>query len=430
MRSLQHALLKRGKIFAFLFGVAALSTSAFSQEERPSIKDALGLTGSLRAAGFEHDKSGLNDYGYLVNGLWLNARPQEFYGFSSVFDYRIQGQNLTRNTDTDDDLREAYLERTVGNFDFKAGRFITVWGRADKVNPTDVFSSRNYNLLVTDDEDQRLGTFATQIAYYMDNYRLVGLWQPEWRQPEYPIGKLPQGVEIGYGLPKNREQQFGFKLDHSGSVDWSVSYSHTIDRGPDIKVASMTAQSQAFKLDFNPIHVVGMDIAVPVGDYGLRGEVAYTKTKDSNGNDPTIKNSNIFAVVGIERTFDGVFNVNLQYLFRHTVDFKDPDSFSNPADQATALYVGIFNNQLKENFSGATLRLNHKAFNETLESEVTLINWFYDESYGFLRPKITYSFSDTFRGAIGYEYYYGPEATLFGRMKDMSSGFTEVRWLF
>lgn len=430
MPSLLRVLSKNARMLVVALGLAALATPALAEEESQSLKEILGLTGSLRVSGFEHDKSGLDQNGYLVSGLWLNMKPQEIFGISSVFDYRIQGENLTRNSDADGDLREAYLEKSLGNFDFKAGRFITVWGRADKVNPTDVFSTRNYNLLVTDDEDQRLGIFTTQVAYNIESYRLIALWQPEWRKPTYPLGQLPSGVTIDYGSPEKKSEQFGVKLDHSGSVDWSVSYARAVDRGPDIKVLSATPTSQALEFQFNPIDVFGFDAATPVGDYGLRGEIAYTKTKDSSGNDPSIKNSNVFGVLGIERTFNGVFNVNVQYLHRYILDFRDANSFASPTDRAVAENVAIYNNQLKESLSGASLRLNYKAFNETLDSEIAVVNWFYDESYGLVRPKMTYAFSDSFRGTIGYEWYYGPSASLFGRIKDMSSGFAEVRWLF
>ena len=427
MRSLQRALLKSSKAVLALSFVAM---TAQAQEESKSLKDTLGLTGSLRVSGFEHDKSGLDQDGYLVSGLWLNKKPEEFFGIKSVFDYRIQGQDLTRNNDTDGDLREAYLERSLGNFDLKAGRFITVWGRADKVNPTDVFSTRNYNLLVTDDEDQRLGIFTTQVAYNIGSYRLIALWQPEWRKPTYPIGQLPQGTTIDYGVPEKKADQYGFKLDHSGGVDWSLSYAHAVDRGPDISVLSATANSQALQFEFNPIDVYGADMATAIGSYGLRGEIAYTKTKDSDGTNPGIKNSNIFGVLGVERTFDGNFNVNVQYLHRYIVDFRDPSSFATAGEQALAQNVAIYNNQLKESLGGASLRLNYKMMNETLDTELVVVNWFYSESYGFVRPKISYAFSDAFRGTIGYEKYYGPTASLFGRMKDMSSGFAELRWLF
>lgn len=430
MRSLQHALLKSIKSLAFAFSLVALMGQASAQEESKSLKETLGLTGSVRVSGFEHDKSGLDQDGYLIGGLWLNMKPQEIFGISSVFDYRIQGEDFTRNSDTDGELREAYLEKSLGNFDLKAGRFITVWGRADKVNPTDVFSTRNYNLLVTDDEDQRLGIFTTQVAYNIENYRVIALWQPEWREPTYPLGQLPAGTTIGYGTPEKKSEQFGVKLDHSGGVDWSVSYAHVVDRGPDIQVLSATPTAQALEFEFNPIDVYGFDAATAIGNYGLRGEVAYTKTKDSDGSNPSIKNSNIFGVLGIERTFDGVFNINVQYLHRYVLDFKDIDSFASPLDRAIAQTVAVYNNQLKESLSGASLRLNYKAFNETLDTELAVVNWFYDDSYGLVRPKVTYAFSDAFRGTIGYEWYYGPDASLFGRLKDMSSGFAELRWLF
>lgn len=429
MKFLRHDFLKKNKMLWLITILSIFIFKAEAEDER-SIKESLGLSGSLRLAGFEIDKSGQSDYGHLVPGLWLKAEPKQILGVTSFFEYRVLSQTKDPADSFDDDLREAYVEKSFGHLDVKAGRFVTVWGKADKINPTDVFSTRNYNLLMTDDEDQRLGIFSTQFTYNFKKLRLIGIWQPEWRQPVYPIGKVPSDTRINYGLPQNREEQFGLKLDYSETVDLSLSFSRTIDRNPDFNITPLSPSGSKIGIEFNHINVYGIDAAVAIGEYGLRAEVAFTDTSDKYGKSAGIKNENIYSVIGIERTLEGVFNINLQYLYKQVLNFKDPDSFISSVEKLEAKNVAIFNNQLKEHNHGATLRLNLKSFQETLESEVAIVNWFIDGNYGLYRPKITYAFTDSFHGAIGYERYYGVDESLFGRLKDMSTAFIEVRMFF
>src|SRR3954469_12452841 len=129
------------------------------------IKDRLGITASVRAASFSKDLSFDGETGFAVGSLWLTAKPQDVLGIRTYLDGRVQGQNLTRRSHLTWDVREAYAETALGDFDFKAGRQLTVWGRADKINPTDLWSTRDYTLLAPDDEDQLLGVAAVQVAW-------------------------------------------------------------------------------------------------------------------------------------------------------------------------------------------------------------------------------------------------------------------------
>ena len=59
-------------------------------------------------------------------------------------------------------IREAYLDLSHGPLDLRIGKQIIAWGRADRINPTDNLTPRDYTLLVPDDDDQRLGTPAVK----------------------------------------------------------------------------------------------------------------------------------------------------------------------------------------------------------------------------------------------------------------------------
>src|SRR5260370_42182710 len=98
-------------------------------------------------------------------------------------------------------------------------------------------------------------------------------------------------------------------------------------------------------LIYRPVTVIGADAAVPVGQSGLGGEVAYSRAKDQDDSDPLTKKPSVFAVLGVERTFVGELNINAQYLYRRTVDFVPPSSFSDPTTRLLAEQVDLSSNQ-------------------------------------------------------------------------------------
>jgi hypothetical protein len=404
--------------------------AAEPEPERSVMKDILGLSGSVRADYFSKDKSFSGKTGYAVGSIWATATPQEVAGIRTYFDARLQGQDLTRGSRVSSDLREAYAQTAVGEFDLRVGRQITVWGRADKVNPTDAWSTRDYILLVPNDEDQRLGVASLQATWNHGAYRVIGLWQPEWRSPVLPIPPLPRGISLQNVAPSHPDGQFGIKLDHSGQgVDWSVSYAHSISRTPDFAIVSQGSPGTSIGLLYRHVEVIGADAAVPVGQYGLRAEIAYTKTGNHGGNDPFAQNNNVFAVFGVERTFAGELNVNAQYLYRRTFDLRDPDSNAAPDIRLLALEERLLSNQLATNTHGASLRINYKVWNETLEMELAGVVWFKNGDTAS-RPKVTYAFTDRVKGILGGEIHRGPARSFFGQLNRTSTAYAELQFGF
>ncbi len=396
-----------------------------AEPEKSLMKDILGLSGSVRADYFSKDKSFSGKTGYALGSIWATATPREVGGIRTYFDARLQGQDRVLS-----DLREAYAQTALDNFDVRVGRQITVWGRADKVNPTDAWSTRDYTLLAPNDEDQRLGVASLQGTWNHGAYRVIALWQPEWRPPVLPIPPLPQGISLQNLAPTHPVEQFGIKLDHSGEgVDWSVSYAHSINRTPDLAVLAHGSPGASIGLLYRHVDIIGADAAVPVGQYGLRAEIAYTQTGNRGGNDPLAQNNNVFAVFGAERTFAGELNIDAQYLYRRTFDLRDPESPAAPGIQLLALEERLLSNQLATNMHGASLRINYKVWNETLEMELAGVVWFKNGDTA-IRPKVTYAFTDHVKGILGGEIYHGPAQSFFGRFSPTSAAYAELQFGF
>ena len=223
--------------------------------------------------------------------------------------------------------------------------------------------------------------------------------------------------------------QGALKLDRSGGeVDWSVSYFNGYDLNPDLKIGASGPSGTNLILQHRRIRVLGADGATVVGRYGLRAEAAYTWTEDAGG-DPLVKQPFLYAVLGGDRTYYDNFNVNLQYYFRRVTNYSDPQSIADPLLRGIALQGAITSNQMDRFQHGLTMRISNKWLNETLEGEIAGVVSMTYRDYA-LKPKLVYAFNDLLKGTFGMDIYRGASDTLFGRMRDNTSAFAELKYSF
>jgi hypothetical protein len=180
---------------------------------------------------------------------------------------------------------------------------------------------------------------------------------------------------------------------------------------------------------YRPMQMFGADAAVPVGQYGLRGEIAYSSTLNRDVPAAVLKHDALFLVAGIERTFGGEFNLNIQYLYRRSFAFHDPNLDVDPVRQALDGQEAIISDQLARDMHGVSVRVVNKFFNETLEAELAGVAWL-GKSRGALRPKLSYALNDRLKFIVGGQLYFGLRQSFFGQFRDASTAFTEVRWGF
>lgn len=411
------------------FFACVLIPSGFADDSQNSLWQDIGPSLSLRGAYWGHDKTFSPHTGFLSTSAWLSLRPREIAAAKFFFEGYVAKNDTTRRSPSKIEAREAYIEKSFGDFDLRVGRQIVVWGRADKVNPTDQWTSKDLTLLSTDDEDQRLGTAMLTAAWNFGSYRIIGLYVPEWRAPMYPIPPIA-GISLANLTPSSPARQFALKIDQTGgSFDWSLSYSNVISKLPTLDVLSAGPDGTRIGLNYEHVEVFGADFAMNFGRIGLRAESAYTLAPDSNGNDPTKFNRELFTVLGADHSPIENLNFNLQVLYKHVFQYRTPNSFSDSSMRLLAAQENLVANQLDSNQFGLSFRPNFKMMNETLELEAAYVQWF-GVPGGLVRPKATYAFNDHFKGCIGAEKYFGTNDSFFGRLSNLSSFFTELRYSF
>lgn len=310
-----------------------------------TIANTFKLEFSPRTGAWTHDRQ-LNNQTVTAVGS-LRARISPSYGaldgYAEGFVQAVSEQGWSG------DLVEAWMRVTSGNIEVKAGREIVVWGRADGLNPTDIISSRDYTLLVANDDEQRRGNMMIQGRIALGDYTVDGYWLPEFRPNIFPIDTSRPGVVILPDQQVNDNDQFAFKLDRSGGIiDWSLSWFHGTDRTRDFVRAPVTPPGAlaAVQQRYPRIDMFGADMAGTAGSIGYRAEVAFTSVAGPD----TIyrKNSNVWLVAGLDTNLASGWHLGVQYSFRFIFDYQDPYDIPNPIDRAVALQSAAVNNQLNE----------------------------------------------------------------------------------
>ena len=98
-------------------------------------------------------------------------------------------------------------------------------------------------------------------------------------------------------------------------------------------------------------------------------------------------------------------------------DYREPDSVADPFMHGLAIQARLMNNQLAATMDGASLRINHKALNETFETEISGAIWFKRRD-SFVMLKLSYAFTDRIKGIVGANLWSGPSDSFFGRRRN------------
>lgn len=399
-----------------------------AEEDSGKFWERWGFSGSARAAYWSSSRL-LDDKKNLgAAALWLKWNYQLPKDIGLYAEAWARSDNVFKGTDKQYLMREAYADYATDAWDFRVGRQIIAWGRADRINPTDNLTPRNFRILVPEDDDNRFGALAAKARYTFGDYSVTGIWLPDFRANVLPFPEQA-GVSFEEDVP-NSHRAFATKFERSGKdVDWSVSYYDGFDLNPDISVKSVAPSgAMTMLLSHHRYRVLGADAATALGRYGLRGEFAYARTDDSNGDDPFIKNPFFWGVMGVERTFFSYLNVNLQYFVRYVTKFDDPSNV-NPALRDVALTQAVISNQRDRAQHGFTFRISNKWMNETLEGEVAGM-WDFTRNGYLLRPKVIYAINDKWKAVAGFDYYGGPDDSFFGRLEKNRGVYAELIYGF
>lgn len=436
-------------LFLSLILCASLTAQSLFEKAEASGKDkekSYELNGYLRSTLFLGKVPDISEgevkSGYGEASLKLRMRKGNFGDAFAEIRFR-RGYEFKESI-SELNLREAFVNAYVGPFDFRIGHQIVAWGRADGFNPTDNITPKDMLARSPDEDDRREGNFLIRSYYNLHPVRFEAIWIPFFRASVVPTNLLPfpPGINLidsDYPEARLRNSAFALRLNlEFAALDGSLSYFNGHNPFPGITADPPRIFADAVLLDIYlksyRMHVFGADFSTTVaGSFGLRGEVAYRKPHGDYNANIHIPNPDLQFVVGFDKEFSGNFSVILQYIGRYVCDFTDLVKPPYPFD--IAKYELEYKNRMiasqqYELSHSVSFRAEKRLLHETLKIEVLgLVNMTSEEF--LLRPKLTYDIADGITFAFGGELYSGPDSTLFGTVDShLSAFFTELKISF
>ena len=160
------------------FFLSALA--AFSQEPKLNVEGELEIDHITYFKQLENKINGRNQ-GLVF--LKLSSQLNSTASFCSSLEFRDDLSNNTRNRAY---LNEAFIDLTFDDMDFRIGKQIYNWGKADGINPVDALNPTDFSDIL-DTDDETIGLLSLNATYYFKNFSLQGIFIPEFTSSVLPL---------------------------------------------------------------------------------------------------------------------------------------------------------------------------------------------------------------------------------------------------
>jgi len=335
-------------------------------------------------------------------------------------------------------LREGFLEIETSQFTWRVGRQIIAWGRADRINPTDNLSPRDFTTLTPEDDEQRNGINAGLVRYQLRGGNLPAITAVvlQFEENRMPQGALPPNI-VRAQRPKPHQAEFALKVDRSGSgLDWSISYFDGFERLPRYGLDLASPTLPVFRSVYRRARVLGGDFAFARDAWTMRGEFSVSRYNQACDKFISCEQSGRKAnraVLGVDRDFWSTTNINVQ-LFAVAHDYRAPAP-GGTAQQPVGIPVplALALNRLNSEFAshewGMTFRVSDRLFNDRLKLELAAVVDFTNQS-SILRPRASFALSDSVKISAGADLFHGDRQTYFGVLKKNNTVYVELGLVF
>ncbi|OGG02063.1 MAG: hypothetical protein A3F83_10950 [Candidatus Glassbacteria bacterium RIFCSPLOWO2_12_FULL_58_11] len=310
------------------------------------------------------------------------------------------------------DLREAYLDLTTGDFDFRLGRQIATWGVGDLLFINDVFpkdwvsffSGRPLEYL-------KIGVDGVRASYSSRALNAVLLVVPFFEPDNLPeLDRFFLFDPFGAVLSRPEEKpstafdntELALRLYRKiKGIDISGYFYKGFWRIPGIKPDNFVAPVSL--MTFYPeLYVYGL--SAQGGAFGgvLSFETGYYYSNaDNHGNDPAILNSQGRFLLGYQKQLQEDLTLGVQYYFELMKDYSAYKNSFPPGFPLQKKYRDTF-----------TLRLEQLLDHQTLKLSLFSFYGLADDEY-LIQPQMSYKFSDDLSASLGANIFGGEKETTF-----------------
>lgn len=434
-----------------IFSQGLFESSTSSSDSENSIEKSEIFSGYVRGSAF--GLSATYDYSLIFSELSLSADFSQ-RGIVLKSDIRFRSGIFFNEKDNQIELKEVYGGYTSDKFDILLGNQIVMWGRTDGFNPTNNINPYDYFFLSAEPDDQIMSNFMLRLKYRINtdiDAELIGIpfYVPSnYRYDLFEIDDFDDFASFGNTIIPDRNfknSAFAGRLNFEYPIaGFSISYfdGYSPFTGFNLQGITWSGFTPAISLagESFRMRTAGIDFAIPVKSWIIRGEVAYKHTKDYRRN-IHIPNPDISYVLGLDKRFSDL-QVIFQYIGLNTLNFKipqnpQPPTSINPADwlgyaEEMAVYeMALFNQKIfrqQEKTNHAFMLSLAKPFAyEIINTELTAYYNLTTEEV-MLRGKLVWKAADNLSISGGGFYMHGPTNSLFSYSgKVLGGAFIELK---
>lgn len=352
--------------------------------------------------------------------------------FSDRVDLEFKGDLVADAVadEIDGDIRLATVTlRTLNWLDLRAGRQVLTWGTGDLVFLNDLFQKDFVSFFIgRDDEFLKAPSNSLKLTFYTGPANLDVVWS------SFAADRFITGERLSFFDPDvpglvSAETMGGpleSRLPSNGLGDLSLRLFRNLG-GYELALYGYVG---FFKqpLGFDPEEEVATHPRLNVYGGSLRGnlwggvtnfEGAYWDSlDDQEGTDPNVPNSQVRGLVGYERELFRNVTAGIQYYVEWTLDYDRLIAGSSWPQFEPPERRHLF-----------TTRLTHRLLQQTLTLSLFVFAAPWDDD-GYLKPALTYHWTDALTVSGGANILFGPDPTFFGQLENNSNVFFRVRYSF
>ncbi|MCH8811515.1 MAG: hypothetical protein IID07_06760 [Gemmatimonadetes bacterium] len=358
----------------------------------------------------------------------------EFAHFTDDAEFAFKGDfvadGLTEEVDVD--IRQAaIILRAADWLDVRAGRQILTWGTGDLLFLNDLFPKDFVSFFIgRDDEYLKAPANALRFTFYSSLVNLDLVATPVFEPDRSITGVRLSFFDRGTGALENATSMGGpltpaLPPRELGNGELAARFFRRVG-GYELALygyVGFTKQPLAFDLvadlpTYSPLNAYGASVRGPAAGGIAHFETVLYDGDDETGDDPNIPNSQFRGLMGYERELAPNLTGSAQYYVEHILNYDrllaaSPNPEFEPSETRHLI----------------TARLTYRLLQQTLTVSLFAFASPNDED-AYLRPSLSYAWSDALTVAGGANVMVGADATFFGQLERGSNAYLRVRYSF
>jgi len=352
--------------------------------------------------------------------------------FSNRIDLEFKGDLLADGVtdEIEGDVRLATVSLRGANWlDIRAGRQVLTWGTGDLLFLNDLFPKDFVSFFIgRDDEFLKAPSNSLKLTFYTGPANLDVVWSnfaPDrfitgerlsFFDPSVPglVSAETMGGPLESRLPANDLGELGLRLfGNRGGYELAAYgylgfYKQPVGFDPEEQVPTHPR-----------LNVYGGSARGTLlgGITNVEGAY-YDSLDDRDGDDPNTPNSQLRVLMGHERELFRNLTVGFQYYLEWTLDYDQLIESSPWPEYEPSETRHLFTTRLTQRLLRQTLTLSLFVFAAPWDGD------------GYLKPVVTYNWTDALTVAGGANILLGPDPTFFGQLENNSNVFARIRYSF